>query len=100
MKERLKRIANRFRNKYLVSLVVFIVWLMFFDQDNMIERYKALQKLNDLQEDKIYYQKKVSSDSLRLEELKSDTRNLEKFAREQYLMKKNNEDIFIIKEDD
>lgn len=98
MKDKLIRFAKRFRNKYLVTLVIFILWLLFFDQDNMIDRYRALRKLSELKADKVYYENKIHADSLRLEELKSSNRNLEKFAREQYLMKKNNEDIFIVKD--
>jgi len=100
MKDFLSRLLSRFKNKYLLTLVIFITWLLFFDQDNMIQRYKAIRKLNDLKADKAYYIEKIRNDSIRLEELKSNNRNLEKFAREQYLMKKNNEDIFVVKKED
>ena len=52
-----------------------------------------------MQQDKIYYQEKIKIDSRKLEELRTDRENLEKFAREQYLMKKDNEDIFIVKDE-
>jgi len=49
-----------------------------------------------LEKDKVFYEEKITEDRAKLEELKSNPENLEKFAREQYLMKNDNEDIFII----
>ncbi len=94
----IKRIIRQLKNKYVAGIFLFVIWLMFFDQNNMIDRYEARRQLERLKADKAYYLKKIATDSARLEELKSDADHLEKFAREQYLMKKENEDIFIIKE--
>jgi cell division protein FtsB len=94
----LQRILRQLKNKYVAGIFLFVIWLMFFDQNNMIDRYKTRRQLERLKADKAYYLKKIAADSARLEELKSDADHLEKFAREQYLMKKDNEDIFIIKE--
>ena len=52
-----------------------------------------------MEKDKIYYYEKIKIDSRKLEELRTDRENLEKFAREQYLMKRENEDIFIVKDE-
>jgi cell division protein FtsB len=52
--------------------------------------------MHQLEKDKMFYEEKIKSDQAKLEELESNPANLEKFAREQYLMKKANEDIFII----
>jgi len=57
-----------------------------------------LRQLHQLEQDKIFYEEKIKEDNAKVEELKSNPANLEKFAREQYLMKKDNEDIFIITE--
>lgn len=93
-----QRIFRHLKNKYVAGIVFFVIWLSFFDQNNMIDRYKTRRQLERLKADKAYYLKKIAADSARLKELKSDADHLEKFAREQYLMKKDNEDIFIIKE--
>jgi uncharacterized membrane protein (DUF106 family) len=69
-------------------------WIVFFDQNNLIERLQNLKQLHQSEKDKIYYIGKISQDSAKLKELKTDKKNLEKFARD--LMKKKNEDIFII----
>jgi len=84
------------KNKFTLTFIVFMGWIVFFDQNNLIERLQNLKQVHQLEKDKIYYTGKISQDSVKLKELKTDKRNLEKFAREQYLMKKKNEDIFII----
>jgi cell division protein FtsB len=75
------------------------LWLLFFDSNNLIDRYRQIKELRQLQHDKSYYQKKIKEDSRKLKELETDRKSLEKFAREQYLMKKKDEDIFIISEE-
>ncbi len=87
-----------FRNKYLLSLAFFAVWILFFDQNNLLDRYKLVREVYQLQNDRMYYIERISADSSRLDELRTNSENLEKFAREQYLMKKDNEDIFVIVE--
>ena len=84
------------RNKYILTAVIFIAWLLLFDQNNLSERRKSSREYNQLLEEKAYYLKKIDEDRKRINELKTNNDNLEKFAREQYLMKKDNEDIFVI----
>ncbi|GET19968.1 MULTISPECIES: FtsB family cell division protein [Prolixibacter] len=85
-------------NKYLLAFVIFFVWMTFLDDHNFISLFQDQQKLHKLKADKAYYEHKIESDRRKLKELQTDSQNLEKFAREQYLMKKKNEDIFIIEE--
>jgi cell division protein DivIC len=96
MKSILRILVKIFRNKYILTLVVFIVWLLVFDHNNLIDRAKYLKALGEMEAQKAYYIEKIQHDSARLYELRTDAENLEKFAREQYLMKKDNEDIFVI----
>lgn len=95
MKEFLKKILRRLRNKYLITTLVFGLWLIFFDQFNLVDRYQSLHAMRQLERDKAFFEKKIKEDTQRLKELKTNRDNLEKFAREQYLMKKDNEDIFV-----
>ncbi len=88
------------RNKYLIAVLVFLVWLLDFDRNSLIERVKYIRTLSDLEEEKQYYIERIDKDSRRLNELKTDRDNLEKFAREQYFMKKENEDVFVIVRED
>lgn len=86
-------------NKYVIASVIFLAWILFFDNHNFIKQNENSRKLKELTADKIYYQARIKEDHKRLEELKTSKENLEKFAREQYFMKKKNEVIFLIKED-
>ncbi len=84
------------KNKYTLILIVFLGWILIFDQNNIIDRVQNLNQVHQLEKDKAYYIEKIKQDSAKLKELKTDKKNLEKFAREQYLMKKKNEDVFVI----
>lgn len=85
-----------FRNKYSLSLILFFVWIVFFDANNLIDRAINLRRAHRLEKDILFYNEKIKDDRAKLEELESNPANLEKFAREQFLMKRDNEDIFII----
>jgi cell division protein DivIC len=84
------------RNKYFLTLVIFFIWLLFLDANNLIQRYSQLSDLHKLNKEKEYYLKKIEDDRKKLTELKTDNHNLEKFAREQYRMKKKDEDLYIV----
>jgi cell division protein DivIC len=90
------RIPPVLRNKYLLTIIIFLVWLILLDSNNLITRYKEMRELRNLKIDKEYYTKRIEADRKKLHELKTDNHNLEKFAREQYHMKKPNEDLYII----
>ena len=84
------------RNKYLIAFTIFAVWIVFFDQHNLVDRHKTRESLVALKKDTLYYYKKIRQDQELIRELKTSPANLEKFAREQYLMKRPDEDVFII----
>jgi len=84
------------RNKYFLTLSIFIIWLLFLDANNLIERYNQISELHKLEKDRDYYIKKIEQDRKKLNELKTDNHNLEKFAREQYRMKRKDEDLYIV----
>lgn len=84
------------RNKYLLTIIIFFVWLLLLDSNNLISRVRELKNLRKLKSEKEYYVQRIEEDKRKLYELKTDNRNLEKFAREQYRMKKPDEDLYII----
>jgi cell division protein DivIC len=84
------------KNKYLISLVAFIVWMIFFDAKDILTQRERTQELRELQESKAYYTAEIAREKKALEELKSNPAAIEKFAREKYMMKRDNEDLFII----
>ena len=85
-----------FRNKFLLTSIIFLIWLLLLDSNNLIARYKEMRELHKLKTDREYYIKRIEVDRQKLHELKTDKHNLEKFAREQYRMKKPDEDLYII----
>jgi cell division protein FtsB len=84
--------------KYLVATLFFLLWVGFFDGNSFMESAAVSRQIRHLEHEAIFYQEQVNSNRQRLNELKADNKNLEKFAREHYLMKRANEDIFIIVE--
>jgi cell division protein FtsB len=90
------KIPAAFRNKYILTIIIFIIWLVLFDSNNLISRYKELKELHKLKKDKEYFSNRIETDRKKLHELKTDNDNLEKFAREQYRMKQPDEDLYII----
>jgi len=98
-KELLIRILKNSFNKYLIVFVAFGVWIMFFDDNNLMQHRKNLEELAQLEAQVDFYKHKIEADKRKLYELQTNDENLEKFAREQFLMKKADEDIFVIVEE-
>lgn len=84
------------RNKYLVVITFFALWVTFIDTYNLIDRFEHMQTLNSLKKEIEYYKNEIKIYNTQYNELFSNKNDLEKFAREQYLMKEENEDLFII----
>jgi len=84
------------RNKYILTLVIFILWMLLFDSSNWIDVLAEFRRIKKFKQEKEYYIKKIEADRNRLKELQTNNENLEKFAREQYLMKKPDEEIFVV----
>jgi cell division protein DivIC len=99
MKKLFEKIPGWMRNRYVVVMAVFIVWMTFFDRNNFISQYGYRQELKKLEQDKAYYMQEIENNTRQTSQLKSDPDKLEQYAREKYLMKKQNEDIFLIVEE-
>lgn len=89
-------IPSILKNKYAVAVLAFLFWMLFFDRNSVINQYGLLSSLKGLKQQKEYYTQELKSDSVALNTLMSSEEELEKFAREKYLMKRDNEDIFLI----
>jgi len=83
-------------NKYLFAFLFFSGWMIFLDEHNILFLRQNMNKLKKYRVETTYYREKILADSERLKELQTSSKNLEKFAREQFLMKKKNEDIFLV----
>lgn len=93
-----KNLKSLLLNKYTIVFMVFAVFVTFFDEHNLIQRWKTNQKIYRMEKELKFYKEEIQSTKQKKNELESSDENLEKFAREHYLLKKENEDIFIIKE--
>jgi len=96
----MKKIWNKtitlLKNKYIFATLIFIVLMVFFDKNNIITQIKLHGKLNKLKEEKEFYQQGINKNKINIQELRTNPEKLEKYAREQYLMKKDSEDIYLI----
>lgn len=90
-------LATLVRNPYVVSVLIFLLWMTFIDDDNLITSHRYSQKIEELSEEKESLLNGIEQDRREMKELKSNSETLEKFAREKYFMKKDDEVIFIIK---
>ena len=91
----LKRIPNWLKNRYAFTILVFLVFISFFDQNNLITQYEYKKQLNKLEEEKEYFNQEITKTRKELEELTKNPTTLEKFAREKYYMKKADEEVFV-----
>jgi cell division protein DivIC len=90
-------IPKLLKNKYILTAAAFAVWMLFFDNRDIITtHFKHRAELNRLEESKAYYQQEIDKTHKELDQLRSDPNILEKYAREKYRMKKDNEDLFVI----
>ncbi|HBR54659.1 MAG TPA: septum formation initiator family protein [Flavobacteriaceae bacterium] len=84
---------------YILIIVLFIVWMIFFDTNSYFIHKELNDEIEALEENKEFYQKEIGKDKEFLDKMK-DSNEIEKFAREKYFLKKEGEDIFIIEHED
>jgi cell division protein FtsB len=89
-------VKNWFRNKYFLSIVGLLGWLIFFDEDHIAKQFGLYMDLRERKQQVHYLEQQI--DSLRKDraQLFADPESRERFAREKYLMKRDNEDLFIV----
>ena len=98
-KHKLKQIFNYIiKNKFWLTISIFLVWILFLDQNNIFQLMKYDGEIKDLKKQKEYLNTKIVEDSTKLYQLITDDKSLEKFAREEYFMHKPNEEVFVIRE--
>ncbi len=85
-------------NIYVIILSVFVIWMLFFDENSYLNHREFDNEINELENWIVYHKKQIAEDREMIKKLQ-DSLELERFAREKYLMKKKNEDIYIIEFD-
>ena len=94
-----KGIFRLFRNKYLITLLAMAGWLLFFDRNDVFSQIERHREVLKLQSEVDYYHDRITQNRREQQELQNDDKLLEKFARENYYMKKDSEDLYIIVRD-
>jgi len=84
------------KNKYALSFIVFVVWICFFDRNDLITQWDRKQELQKLEVSTSFYEKEIANTKKDLVDLKNRSAILEKFAREKFYLKRPNEDIFLV----
>jgi len=98
MNEWLAKIPKGLKNKYVLTLIVYFVYLAFFDSNNIGNQWDLYMQSRRLDKEKKFYTHELEELYSEKEELFSDMAHIEKFARENYFMKRSDEQIFIIEE--
>ena len=95
---RQNKIIKFISNKYFIILFSFVIWMLFFDENSYLNHRELDQEIDKLEDANEYYKKQIKSDSKVIDNLNNQD-SIEKYAREQYKMKRENEDIYIIEYD-
>lgn len=84
------------KNKYFITAFSFLIWLSFFDRNDFLTQHTYRSKLHSLEKERDYYSKEIAKNNAEVNDLLTNPKNLEKFAREKYRMKRDNEDVFVL----
>lgn len=90
------RLPALLKNRYFIVTVIFLVWILFFDNNSIIGWFRALKDYNENKSQQRYYKEQILQTEKYLMELQSNKDSLEKFARENYFFHKEDEDVFIV----
>ncbi|MFV0392308.1 MAG: septum formation initiator family protein [Paludibacteraceae bacterium] len=100
----MKKFLSYFRkilfNKYFLTIVIFAVIVIFFGNNSLRNRWKTGKDIKSLNKEINFYQNEIQSNKQKMNDMQSGDENLERYAREKYYLKKDSEDLFIIKEDE
>jgi len=89
-------IPSFLKNKFFLSTAFFAIWILFFDKNDMLTQIARGNELTSLKKSKEYYSGQIAQERKISEELQSDPATIKKNAREKYLMKRENEELFVI----
>lgn len=100
MKDLLNRIPPLLKNFYVLTGILFLIWMLFFDSNDLITQMRLSKKESELEKTKEFYLEKISEVKADREALLNNEDLLEKVAREKYFMKKPNEEVFVVVEEE
>ena len=94
-----RKYLKPFKNIFVLILIIFSIWMLFFDTHNLFLHRELNKEIDKLEEEKDYYKEEIKKDNKELKRLSNDD-GVEKYGREHYKMKKENEEIYIIEYED
>jgi cell division protein FtsB len=94
----LNHIPAWLKNKYFIAFAAFCVIILFFDKNDLFTQMSRRKDLRELEQNKRYYTSQIAAENKKSEALKTNPAAIEKLVREKYLMKKDNEDLFLVPE--
>ena len=98
IKDLYQKLPAPLRNKYLITFIVFLIWIFFIYKFDIITQIKMNKEFKQLKQQQEFYKEEIEKDSTEIYNLNNNPEEQERFARERFLMKKENEDLFIIRE--
>lgn len=87
------------KHKYWIALLLFIVWMIFFDNHDIVASYKMYAQLQELKQQQLYYKEELAKTKQLQKAIFEHNSNLEKYAREKFYMKKDGEQLYVILEE-
>lgn len=94
----MKRVLRLFTNKFLLTGIGFLIWMIYFDQNNWSAQEERKKDLRETERNIAYLNEEIAKMEKEHRELTSNPERLEQFAREHYRMKKDNEDLYLVEQ--
>lgn len=88
-----------FLNKYLIVTLIFVAWMVFFDQNSFFIHKELDKEVKSLTKEKKYYEEKLEKETIQIHKMNSNASEIERVAREKHFLKKEGEDVFIIEKE-
>jgi len=92
----ISRIPSFLRNKFLLATAGFVIWMLFFDRNDIFTQLERKKELREMQASRQFYKQKIDENRNFSKDLQFNASAIEKYAREHYLMKRDNEDLFLV----
>lgn len=92
----LRPISSLIFNKYVLATALFVAWMLFFDRNDVFTQLERKKELRQIEESKAYFAQKIAEGKTFSRDMRTNADAVEKFARERYLMKRDNEDLYLI----
>ena len=99
-RQKLQEIPTFLKNRYAFTAFFFVVWVLFFDSNTIWSQFKLQSQLNEKKAEKAFYETEIKDIKKSLYELETNNITQEKFAREKYFMKRADEDVFVVMEEE